>query len=219
MYTLQGYTLTLSLLCPFLPRVRWCSILQLCLWWGRGASGTIPSQTLWILPSTFITSSSSQSCSTSLVSSLLPIPLQPTCSLVPRPSWQVKEGLAFWVAFFCHMGQGLRHKDCQKCILHPGLELSNKIDMPCGYEGSNKVCWESREWAATQVYSTSFSLLQIWLHVLYCFEVSDWRATLLKSCMLITPEPLSCTIKLYTRSNFTSIFYLVSYIFNVTKLH
>ena len=85
--TLQGYTLTSSLLCSLLPRVRWCSILQLCLWWGRGASGTIPSQTPWILPSTFITFSSSQSCSTSLVSSplsLLPIQLQPVV-LCPDP--------------------------------------------------------------------------------------------------------------------------------------
>lgn len=127
MYTLQGYTLTLSLLCPFLPRVRWCSILQLCLWWGRGASGTIPSQTLWILPSTFITSSSSQSCSTSLVSSLLPIPLQPTCSLVPRPSWQVKEGLAFWVAFFVTWDGGYGIKTVKSAFYIQDLSFPTRL--------------------------------------------------------------------------------------------
>ena len=62
-------TLHINPLCPFPPRVRWCSISALYPWWGQGASGTIPSQTPWIFPSTFITFSSSQSYSTSLVSS------------------------------------------------------------------------------------------------------------------------------------------------------
>ena len=54
------------------------------------------------------------------------------------------------------MGRGLQHKDCQKCILHPGLKLS---DMPYGYKCSirQQICCESWEWAAKQVYSTSIS--------------------------------------------------------------
>ena len=50
-------------------------------------------------------------------------------SLVPRPLLRKAErGSGVLIDISCHMGRGLRRKECHIYILHPGLEFSDYLD-------------------------------------------------------------------------------------------
>ena len=68
-------------------------------------------------------------------SSLVPrLPLwMQRISLMPRPlPRKAERGSGVLIDISCHMGRGLRRKECHIYILHPGLEFSDDLRLPHG---------------------------------------------------------------------------------------